>query len=316
MSLQTSLGIISDVYDYLNHSPHDRLKIFTETITDIHHAPDYWLDFNKINNHVDCYGPDICTLDYLRSKTNEEMESFFIDHPEILKTIPILLGIRDDKMSHGKLPVFDAHGDYELDFKTIDPLNIHKYMKFIIDSGLADVLRGTGIHASVHDYTYGVEAGLNTHGRKNRSGEEGELHLAKILQSIVDKYPDSHLVRHEQTTYANAIAWYNLRNFPKELSNRRFDGSLFCGEKQKGLFVEINNFNSAGSKSKAVSSEFDNVHTIFSTTPHIFAYITDGLGWERDSSHLKEIIAHVPNVLNYQMVEDGWLDDIAKGIMI
>lgn len=316
MSLQTSIGIINNVNDYLNRPSDERLRIFLDTITDIHHAPDYWFDFSTIDKHVDDYGPDICTLDYLHGKSNDEMKLFFTQHPDILKTIPILLGIRDDKMTNGILPVFDPNGDYELNFKQIDVSQIDQYMSFIIKSGLADVLRGNGIHSSVHDYTYGVEAGLNSNARKNRSGDEGETHLAKILQSIVDNHPNTCLIRNGQTTYSNAVEWYNLRNFPSELSNRRFDGSLFCTDKCKGLFAEVNNFNSSGSKQKAVTSEFDTVHSIFSRTPHVFVYITDGLGWKKDATHLSTIIDHVPNVFNYKMVEDGWLDDVAQSIMV
>ncbi len=312
MALTTSIGVIADVHDYLNRPSDERLKIFIETITDINHAPAYWFDFPTIDKRMSDYGPDIYTLNYLNGKTNKEMKEFFSQRPEVLKTIPILLGIRNDKLVNGVLSVFDPTGDYELDFEHINISDIDHYMDFIIKSGLAEVLRGK----SVHDYTYGVEAGLNSNGRKNRSGDEGESHLAMILQSIVDKYPTANLIRHEQTTYDNAIQWYNLRTFPKELENRRFDGSLFCPEKSKGLFAEVNNFNSSGSKSKGVASEFDNVHAIFARTPHVFVYITDGLGWKKDTSHLATIIDHVPNVLNYKMVEDGWLDDIAQQIMI
>lgn len=45
MSLQTSIGIINNVNDYLNRPSDERLRIFLDTITDIHHAPDYWFDF-------------------------------------------------------------------------------------------------------------------------------------------------------------------------------------------------------------------------------------------------------------------------------
>jgi len=314
MALHTkTCGDINSVYDYQNLSADEKLKAFVETISEIPHAPNYWFDFKTIDKKVDKHGPEICMLDYLHGKDDAIIKKFFVSHPDTLKTIPYLLGIREDKMNDGVLNVFDAGGDYQLDFKNIDGSNVDSYIKFLKDSGLLDVLKGNGIHASVHDYTYGVEAGLNSNARKNRSGNEGESHLATILQNIVDNYPDVNIIRHEQTTYDKIVGeWYHLANFPKELSNRRFDGSLFCPERQRGLFAEVNNFNSSGSKSKSVSSEFDNVHAIFSRTPHIFVYITDGKGWIRDTTHLRTIINHVPNVFNYAMVEDGWLEDIAR----
>ena len=57
------------------------------------------------------YEPDIYTLNYLNGKTNEEMREFFIQRLEVLKTIPILLGIRNDKLVNGVLPVFDPRGN-------------------------------------------------------------------------------------------------------------------------------------------------------------------------------------------------------------
>lgn len=37
---------------------------------------------------------------------------------------------------------------------------------------------------------------------------------------------------------------------------------------------------------------------------------------DKDATHLSTIIDHVPNVFNYKMVEDGWLDDVAQSIMV
>lgn len=191
MSLNTTIGVITDVNDYLSRSSEERLQIFLDTIIDINHAPDYRFDFSTINKKVDNYGAELHMLDWLHDKTIDEMQQFFIDNPKLLKYIPILLGIRDDKMKNGVLSVFDVKGDYDLDFTNIDISKIDYYVKFIEDSGLYNVLKGSGIYRSVHDYTYGVEAGLNSNERKNRSGNEGESHLAMILNSIVDKYPDA-----------------------------------------------------------------------------------------------------------------------------
>ena len=316
MSLNTTIGEIRDVNDYLSRTSQERLQIFLDTIIDINHAPDYWFDFPTINKRIDNYGAELHMLDWLHGKTVDEMRQFFIEKPMLLKYVPILLGIREDKMKNGILSVFDVKGDYGLNFANIDISNIDFYVKFIEDSGLYNVLTGNGIYRSVHDYTYGVEAGLNSNARKNRSGNEGESHLAMILNDIVDKNPDSHLISKGQTTYDNIQKWFGINNLPKELKNRRFDGSLYCPDKHKCLFAEVNNFNSSGSKIKAVASEFEQVHTIFSKTNHVFVYITDGKGWESDKSHLAPIIDKVPNVFNYAMVEDGWLDDIAKQIMV
>lgn len=43
------------------------------------------------------------------------------------------------------------------------------------------------LRKSVHDYAVGVESGMDSNGRKNRSGEMGELYLETVLKDIADK---------------------------------------------------------------------------------------------------------------------------------
>ena len=95
----------------------------------------------------------------------------------------------------------------------------------------------------------------------------------------------------------------------KSFENRRFDGSLFNPVRKKLYLLEVNNFNSSGSKSKASATEFKDLHDRFSRTNHEFIYITDGKGWDSDKSHLMEAMKYIGKVFNYKMIESDYLND-------
>src|SRR5699024_2108338 len=92
-------------------------------------------------------------------------------------------------------------------------------------------------------------------------------------------------------------------------ANRQFDGSLYNTKRRKLYLFEVNNYNSSGSKSKATATEFINLSNRLSKTNNEFIYITDGKGWDSDKSHLLEAMKHIGKVFNYNMIEDGYLED-------
>ena len=276
-----------------------------QTRSELSFLPNYWVNFENVKRNLDKYDiPDLYTLDYLIAKNRHEIENFFKERAHLIKLVPKLLGIRENKMTKGILEVQGIDGTYHLNFRDIDSKNIEQYIKFIHESGLTKCLQ-EGLRKSVHDYAVGVEAGMDSNGRKNRSGDMGEMYLEKVLNAIAD---DRNWIAHGQTTAKLVKEWHDI-DLEDTFANRRFDGSLFNTQKKKLYLFEVNNFNSGGSKSKASATEFKDLHDRFSRTNHEFIYITDGKGWDSDKSHLIEAMEYIGKVFNYQMVEDGYLKD-------
>lgn len=150
--------------------------------------------------------------------------------------------------------------------------------------------------SSVEDYFYGVEAGMDSNGRKNRSGELAELLLDNIIRSLSDN------IRWFGTGQitANRIETLYGVELGDNFNNRRFDGSIYDSKTKKVYLFEVNNFNSPGSKSKASATEFMELQNRFSKTNHEFIYITDGFVLLSDKSHLKEAMIHIGKVFNFQ----------------
>lgn len=301
-----------NVFDYLNLSAENKLDFFMKTRSSLSFLASYWFNFDNVKTNIASYDePDLYTLDYLIGKSDKEMENFFKTRPNLLLLLPKLLGIRDNKFENPTkeriLKVQDISGVYHLNFKSIELEHIDLYLKFIHDSGLNWVFK-TGLRKSVHDYAVGVEAGMDSNGRKNRSGTMGELYLETVLKKISDELGWEF---NGQSTRQSIKKWYGI-DLDNSFENRRFDGSLFNPMRKKLYLFEVNNFNSSGSKSKASATEFKDLHDRFSRTNHEFIYITDGRGWDSDQSHLKEGMEYIGKVFNYKMIESGYLNDYLR----
>lgn len=294
-----------DVFEYLNLKPQEKLDYFMETRSVLSFLANYWVNYDNVRKNISLYDtPELYTLDYLIGKTDEEIDDFFTKRKTYLLLIPKLLGIRPGKLENGILNVQDVNGTYQLNFKSIDEENIALYLQFIHDSGL-DWIFKNGLRKSVHDYAIGVEAGLDSNGRKNRSGKMGENYLEEVLKNIAQK---KDWLAHGQTTAKKVKELYDLE-LEETFNNRQFDGSLFNPKRKKLYLFEVNNFNGGGSKSKASATEFKDLQDRFSRTNHEFIYVTDGKGWDSDKSHLIEAMEYIGKVFNYNMIEEGYLDD-------
>lgn len=299
-----------NVFEYLNLSPEEKLDFFMSTRSSLNFLADYWVNFDKVKRYADGFDtPAMYALDYLIGKDDLDLISFFWKYPESFELIPSLLGIRKDKLKKGSsiLEVQDVHGTYILDFDDVSKTHFSKYIKFIFDSGLARLLQ-SGLKKSVYDYNVGVESGMDSHARKNRSGNMGEMYLETVLENFADNIDWFAFGQSTgKTVKKNTGIILDL-----SFDNRKFDGSLFNTKRQKLYLFEVNNFNSAGSKSKASATEFKDLNHRLSMTNHEFIYVTDGKGWDSDKSHLLEAMQHIGKVFNYNMIEDGYLDDYLK----
>ena len=311
---------VNNVFDYLALNPDDKFDFFMETQGDIIFTATYWVDYDTVKKRIlDLDSPLLHSMDYLIGKNDEEISVFFNDYPEALTLIPKLLGIRDNKYLRkdildekgnptGKkervLEVQDIDTTYYLNFEDIDTSKMEYYMRFVFDSKLNELFRD-GIQQSIYDYTIGTEAGLNSHGRKNRSGDMGEDLLDKLLKIQANKRGWQHL---GQSSAQNIFNTFNME-IPKGLENKVFDGSLYNPMRRKLYLFEINNFSSSGSKMSAIVGQFVGISEALATTNIEFIYITDGRGWKIDQSNLKRAIKNVSKVFNYEMLERGFLDD-------
>lgn len=156
----------------------------------------------------------------------------------------------------------------------------------------------------------GVEVGLDSNARKNRSGVSMEKITELIIKDICTKNAYRYIA---QATSSKIRAQLGIE-IVVDKSERSFDYAVDTGRKL--YLIETNYYGGGGSKLKAVAGEFTTLFnfTKIATPQHGFIWITDGKGWETTVKPLKEAFEKIDYILNLDMIENGIFEDIlAKG---
>lgn len=130
---------------------------------------EYYTDFKKVYRNTDEIKIELSILNSLVNSKNikEDFLKLLDNYPEILKAIPILIAKRDNKIL-----IKDSSCDYEFNFKKRNYDN-ETYALFLEKTGIFDLL-SNHIVSNLYDYVMGVEVGLDTNARKNRTGDSME----------------------------------------------------------------------------------------------------------------------------------------------
>lgn len=264
---------------------------------------DYFVNWNKIFSNRSELEIVLNKLNYLLGKENlrEEFVNLYSSNPDIAKALPILLAVREKK-----LEIFDkvTKNSEFFDF-TGKEKNADKYFEFLDKSGLSRLFQKDGIKNLV-DYVVGVEVGLDSNGRKNRSGTLMEEIAGAFLIDFCNENGYEYLA--QARARAIKAKWgFDVR---VDKSERSFDFAIYNPKTQKLKLVETNFYNGGGSKLKAVCGEFRSLYDELKSQDIDFVWITDGLGWNTTKRPLEETYNHNEYVFNLNMLESGALHEL------
>ena len=271
------------------------LKTFRRSIN----GYDYYADCKKILRNAAKLEVELHILNVLIGA--EDIEAKFQDiitrYPECLKAIPILLAVREHEIY-----CQDRNGSYTYSFDMPNQ-TIEQYTYFMRETGLFDILREKKT-ASLYGYVMGVEAGLDSNGRKNRGGHQME----KLIESYLVK---------EGVTYRKEITTTEIQqewgiNLPSGTAqNKRWD---FAVRTDKRVYVmETNFYASGGSKLNETARSYrliaDETREIDGL---IFVWITDGKGWLSAKHNLQETFSIMDTLYNITDLEHGIFRDLFR----
>ncbi len=264
---------------------------------------DYFVNWGKVN--ANCRNVEIALnkLNYLLGKDDlrEELSILLNDSPDVVKAFPILLAVRERKLS---VIDRDDKSVEEFDFNSI--IDVDKAMKFLEKSGLVELFKTDGIKNLV-DYVKGVEVGLDSNGRKNRGGTLME----ELVEESVSKFCSESNLRYIAQATAGKIAGEFGVSVAVDKSSRRFDFAIYNPADDKLRLVETNFYNGGGSKLKSVCGEFKALNDDLFAQGIELIWITDGLGWHTARLPLEEAFNHNGgHIFNLSMLENGVLNTL------
>lgn len=278
------------------------LKTFKSTLADW----TYYTDFEKIYKNVNDIKIELNILNSLIGSKNieEDFKVLVEKYPEVLKVIPILLAKRDDTIE-----IITQEGDIIFDFKESN-FSAIEYSIFMRNTGLFDLLENH-IISDLTDYVKGVEVGLDTNARKNRTGKSMQKHVEEHLISLGFEHGKS-LFSEMSAIEIEKIFGVKVSSIQIEnRANKRFDFVVRTPNMVYG--IETNFYSSSGSKLnetarsyKMLAQEAENLKGF------TFIWITDGRGWNYAKNNLQEMFDSHKHVYNINDLKEGKLKEVLK----
>mgnify|MGYP002621916881 FL=1 len=247
---------------------------------------DFYCDFKKINSNVESIAIKLNQLNYLigQEDLNGAIRRLWSENPKVFSIMDILIAVRKKEKKKAIL----EDGSVKLHSRFFD--DVEGVIDYIHGTGLDVVLQNKQVKNLV-DYVFGVETGLDTNARKNRSGHLMEGQVANIFDKAGIKY--------RQEVYSTDYPELSVLGEDK----KRFD---FVIETEKCKYlIEVNFYSGGGSKLNEVARAYSELSPKINAVDGFeFVWITDGKGWKSARNKLEEAFYAIPNVYNLTTITE------------
>jgi type II restriction enzyme len=178
-------------------------------------------------------------------------------------------------------------------------------------TGLFDLLEKSKIK-SLNDYLTGVEVGLDSNSRKNRTGTA----MGNIVESYLKKIKE--IEYQKEMTKAQISEKYNinldaliLNDDTKKDAEKKFD--FVVKTNNKLYLIETNFYSSSGSKLNETARSYKSLANDIKNISNVeFIWITDGIGWKSAKGNLKETYDIMDYLFILKDLEEGKLKEVLK----
>ncbi len=291
---------------YPVNNVNDLIVAFQKTLITTNRTPDFYVDWEKVKQHLDDIKIELALWNSLIDSNNIEKDfrNLITNYPEVIKTIPILHAIREREFP----VIIDFYSKEiitkQLDFKKtkypkLTQKEVEDYIEFAKKSGVFIIFKHI---KNFYDYIFGVEVGLDSNARKNRSGKAMEELVTPILKKMASEIGCQILT---QITFEATNRYGG--HFPPGLSNRTADFILFKGN--KFVNIEANYFSGTGSKPEEIVDSYINRKNELQSMKWEFIWITDGDVWRKAENQLRKAFNDLDYVLNIRFLNVGLLKD-------
>ena len=264
----------------------ERFDKFMSELVETNAPLSFFSDFKKIAANVDAIAVKLNQLNYLVGQEDMEraIRNLWNENPKVFSALDILIAVR----ATDRKKTIDKYGKTRLIeefFQTPEGV-----IEYIEGTGLKKILQNKQIHNLV-DYVFGIETGLDTNARKNRSGYIMEQRIATLLRSYD--------ISSQQEVYSSAFP--EMQCLGSDL--KRFD--FVISSHIKTYLIEVNFYSGGGSKLNEVARSYSELAPKINQFPNYeFVWITDGIGWKSARNKLEEAFAVIPKIYNLATVTD------------
>lgn len=264
----------------------EQFETFMSQLRETNATLDFYCDFPKIAKNVAEIEISLNTLNYLIGKDDlrAAVEALWNRDPRVFDVMDILIATRqkdNKKYIDNDGAMYSIHSLFE---------SVDGVMKFLEGTGLEKVLKNKEVKDLV-DYVFGVETGLDTNARKNRSGDITETLVARIFDNAGITYSEQ--VSSKEFPAISAVLGVDQKVFDFVITT---NGMTYL--------IEVNFYSGGGSKLNEVARSYTDVAPkVNGVSGFEFVWITDGIGWNSARNKLEEAFAAIPSIYNLTTIQ-------------
>lgn len=247
----------------------------------------FYCDFEKVERNIEEIKISLNTLNYLLGQEDlrQAVQQIWNRDPKTFEALQILIAVRPKE----KRKVLNSD-------KTVTPIKDYLnspegIVTYLEESGLSKLFRDKTIRNLV-DYAFGVEVGLDTHARKNRSGKLMEEYIENI-------FTDNGVVFQQQVS---------SNNYPQLKEVLEGDSKTFDFVVKTSLctyFIEVNFYHGGGSKPNETARAYTKLAPkVNSIDGYEFVWITDGVGWNSAKPMFRAAYDCIEEIYNLKHIQD------------
>ena len=262
-------------------------ELFLSQLQETNQSLDFFCDFEKISQNVENIKLSLCMLNSLMGAQDmrKAVETIWNRDKTAFNVMDILIAVR----SGGKKKVINSLGEcIVLDtlFSSVDGV-----MEYLDNTGLTEIFQQQKIKDLV-DYVFGIETGLDSNARKNRSGH--------VMEGMVARIFDKSGIKYRQEVYSSE--WPEISGVLGD-NEKRFD--FVIESSGKTYLIEVNFYSGGGSKLNEVARSYSEIAPKINSVPGFeFVWVTDGIGWKSAKNKLQEAYNIIPSIYNLTNITD------------
>jgi len=262
---------------------------FIKTLLQSVRGYDFFVDWNKVEDnaraHIIEWGLlNALTLEKNLERRKELLAKILKERPKVMECIPLLLAVREDGLD--VVEIANQAICRHFTFKpNLSQNQIEDAILFFEKTGLLDLFDKI---KDTYTYVLGLEVGLDSNARKNRSGTAFNGMIEHLISKNIKKLNDEgYAFSYTKETKVNAVEMDKKVDFLISLNSNPL------------IACEANFYHGSGSKPSEVTRAYVTLNEALNKKGLHFIWFTDGCGWNDMQHPFNEASQKVEYIMNY-----------------
>lgn len=282
----------SDILGFKNEDSY--LDYFFSSLLKSNWTYEYFVEWEKVRNNLRYSVKEISILNSLTkippNERRAELKTIFMKYPETVPILPLIIATREKDIPILEVGGKATEGIFNFNLRGINQDEANNLVQFCDKVGILALFNEIN---DLYAYLLGVEVGLDSNARKNRSGNIFSQLLGLLLREKAKKYGLQ--ISEEDTSI--------------QLERNKRADFVISAKGKPLIAIECNFYNTTGSKPYEVANAYiDLQRKIRAKGDLTFVWITDGPAWEKMHSTVRQCFKEIDFPINYKIAEEKFND--------